>query len=42
MAEIDEANPSLEVGPDFEGSELDPLSDPDERRVLFAALDSFR
>lgn len=22
--------------------EIDPLSDPEERRVLFAALDSFR
>ena len=27
---------------DDEGSEIDPLCDPDERRVLFAALDSFR
>lgn len=27
---------------DEEGSEIDPLSDPEERRVLFAALDSFR
>jgi len=23
-------------------AEIDPLSDPEERRVLFAALDSFR
>ncbi|CAD0106502.1 unnamed protein product [Aureobasidium uvarum] len=27
---------------DDEGSEIDPLCDPEERRVLFAALDSFR
>lgn len=27
---------------DENGSEIDPLSDPEERRVLFAALDSFR
>ncbi|KAI5208843.1 N2227-domain-containing protein [Aureobasidium subglaciale] len=33
--------PGEEVADD-EGSEVDPLSDPEERRVLFAALDSFR
>jgi carnosine N-methyltransferase len=27
---------------DDEGSEIDPLCDPEERRVLFAALGSFR
>lgn len=27
---------------DDEGSEIDPLCDPEERRVLYAALDSFR
>lgn len=36
MAE--ELLPSGEMDED----EIDPLSDPEERRVLFAALDSFR
>lgn len=31
-----------DVAEEEEGSEIDPLSDPEERRVLFAALDSFR
>ena len=43
MEEMDEQMlaPCEEVADD-EGSEIDPLCDPDERRVLFAALDSFR
>ena len=36
MANVDrETEPSDEV-------QIDPLSDPEERRVLYAALDSFR
>lgn len=27
---------------ELEEEEIDPLSDPDERRVLYAALDAFR
>lgn len=34
--------PPEEMADDDEGSEIDPLCDPEERRVLFAALDSFR
>ena len=34
--------PPEEVADDDEGSEIDPLCDAEERRVLFAALDSFR
>jgi hypothetical protein len=43
MDDMDEQMPvhPQEVA-DEEGSEIDPLSDPEERRVLFAALDSFR
>jgi hypothetical protein len=45
MGEMDEQmlEPYEVVAEDSdEGSEVDPLCDPDERRVLFAALDSFR
>jgi carnosine N-methyltransferase len=45
MGEMDEQmlEPCEVVADDSdEGSEIDPLCDPDERRVLFAALDSFR
>lgn len=44
MAEVDHSHshPAEMVVDDGEGSEIDPLSDPEERRVLFAALDSFR
>lgn len=31
-----------EMYDDDDGSEIDPLCDPEERRVLYAALDSFR
>jgi len=43
MDEIDEQTmvPG-EVVADDGGSEVDPLSDPEERRVLYSALDSFR
>ncbi|KAH0006020.1 N2227-domain-containing protein, partial [Aureobasidium melanogenum] len=43
MDDMDEQMPAhpQEVA-DEESSEIDPLSDPEERRVLFAALDSFR
>ena len=44
MAEADQLHPHPPemMVDDGEGSEIDPLSDPEERRVLFAALDSFR
>jgi hypothetical protein len=45
MGELDEQmlEPCEAVADDSDqGSEIDPLCDPDERRVLFAALDSFR
>ena len=34
--------PPEQVADDDGGSEIDPLCDAEERRVLFAALDSFR
>jgi carnosine N-methyltransferase len=44
MDEMDEhmLAPCEAMADDDEGSEIDPLCDPEERRVLFAALDSFR
>jgi len=44
MDELDEemSIPGEGMADDDEGSEIDPLCDPEERRVLYAALDSFR
>jgi len=33
---------SITMAAEEDEAEIDPLSDPEERRVLFAALDSFR